>query len=75
MKAKKNKKKVDTFCEFDHTTFPCKVLAVGQPPRCEVNEGEEYICVDKVNQNLVVLTHDGREVFFNKDWFVLMEEV
>lgn len=74
MKTKKNKKKVDIFCEFDHTTFPCKVLAVGQPTRVEVTVGEEYTCVDKVNQNLVILTHDGREVFFNKDWFVLLEE-
>lgn len=74
MKTKKNKKKQDIYCEFDHTTFPCKVLAVGQPSRCEVLVGEEYICVDKVNQNLVILTHDGREVFFNKDWFVLAEE-
>lgn len=74
MKAKKNKKKQDIYCEFDHTTFPCKVLAVGQPSRCEVNEGEEYICVDKVNQNLVILDNRGRELFFNKDWFVLLEE-
>lgn len=72
--ARKPKKNVDAYCEFQDVSFPCNVLAVGQPNRVEVCEGEEYICVDKVNQNLVILDNRGRELFFNKDWFVLLEE-
>lgn len=72
--TKSKKKPTDIYCEFENVTFPCKVLAVGQPNRVEVCEGEEYICVDKVNQNLVILDNRGRELFFNKDWFVLLEE-
>ena len=72
--TRKPKNKVDVYCEFQDVSFPCNVLAVSQPNRVEVCEGETYKCVDKVGQNLVILTHDGREVFFNKDWFVLLEE-
>ena len=72
--ARKPKKKVDTYCEFDDVTFPCNVLAVGQPNRVEVLEGEQYVCVDKVGQNLVILDSRGRELFFHKQWFVLVNE-
>ena len=72
--ARKPKKKVDVYCEFDDVTFPCNVLAVGQPNRVEVLDGERYICVDKVGQNLVILDSRGRELFFHKQWFVLTEE-
>jgi len=72
--ARKPKKKVDVYCEFEDITFPCTVLAIGQPNRPEVLEGCEYICVDKVGQNLVVLDSRGRELFFHKQWFVLVDE-
>lgn len=71
--ARKPKKKVDVYCEFDNVTFPCTALAVGQPNRIEVCEGEQYTCVDKVGQNLVILDSRGRELFFHKQWFVLVE--
>lgn len=73
MARKSKKKTIDTYCEFQDISFPCNVLAIGQPNRVEVLEGEEYICVDKVNQNLVILDNRGRELFFNKDWFVLLK--
>lgn len=69
--TKSKKKTIDTYCEFQDVSFPCNVLAIGQPNRVEVCEGEQYVCVDKVGQNLVILTHDGREVFFNKNWFII----
>lgn len=73
MERKTNKKKVDTFCEFDNMDFPCTVLAVGQPNRVEVLEGEQYICVDKCHNNIVILDSRGRELLFDKKWFVLVE--
>lgn len=33
--ARKPKKKVDVYCEFQNVEFPCTVLAVGQPNRIE----------------------------------------
>ena len=72
--ARKPKKKVDVYCEFDGVPFPCTVLAIGQPNRPEVLEGCEYKCVDKVGHNLVVLDSRGRELFFHKQWFVLVNE-
>ena len=74
MARKQTKKKVDTYCEFQDVSFPCNVLAVGQPNRVEVCEGEQYTCVDKVGQNLVILDSRGRELFFHKQWFVLVNE-
>ena len=71
--ARKPKKKVDVYCEFDGVTFPCNVLAVGQPNRVEICEGGQYVCVDKVGQNLVILDSRGRELFFHKQWFVLLK--
>ena len=73
MVRKSKKKTIDTYCEFQNVEFPCTVLAVGQPNRVEVCEGEQYVCVDKVGQNLVILDPRGRELFFHKQWFVLME--
>lgn len=35
MVRKTNKKKVDVYCEFYDVTFPCNVLAIGQPNRIE----------------------------------------
>jgi len=74
MARKSKKKTIDTYCEFQDVSFPCNVLAVGQPNRVEVCEGETYKCVDKVGQNLVVLDSRGRELFFHKQWFVLVNE-
>lgn len=73
MARESKKKTTDTYCEFDDVTFPCNVLAVGQPNRVEVCEGETYKCVDKVGQNLVILDSRGRELFFHKQWFVLLK--
>ena len=72
--ALKPKKKLDIYCEFQGATFPCTVECVSQPNRVEVLEGERYVCVDKVGQNLVILDSRGRELFFHKQWFVLVEE-
>lgn len=72
--ARKPKKKVDVYCEFQGATFPCTVECVSQPNRVEVLEGERYVCVDKVGQNLVILDSRGRELFFHKQWFVLVNE-
>lgn len=72
--ARKPKKKVDVYCEFQGATFPCTVECVSQPNRVEVLEGERYVCVDKVGQNLVILESRGRELFFHKQWFVLVNE-
>lgn len=35
MARKQTKKKVDTYCEFQDVSFPCNVLAIGQPNRIE----------------------------------------
>ena len=73
-KTNKSKKKtIDTYCEFQGVSFPCMVECISQPNRVEVCEGETYKCVDKVGQNLVILDSRGRELFFHKQWFVLME--
>lgn len=74
MARKPNKKKVDIYCEFENVSFPCTVLAVGQPNRVEVCEGEQYVCVDKCHNNLVILDSRGRELLFDKKWFVLVNE-
>lgn len=74
MARKSKKKTIDTYCEFQNVEFPCTVLAIGQPNRVEVCEGEQYVCVDKVGQNLVILDSRGRELFFHKQWFVLVGE-
>lgn len=71
--ARKPKKKVDVYCEFQCATFPCTVECVSQPNRVEVLAGERYVCVDKVGQNLVILDSRGRELFFHKQWFVLLK--
>ena len=71
--ARKPKKKVDVYCEFEDATFPCTVESVSQPNRVEVLKGETYKCVDKVGQNLVILDSRGRELFFHKQWFVLLK--
>ena len=71
--ARKPKKKVDVYCEFQGATFPCTVECVSQPNRVEVLDGETYKCVDKVGQNLVILDSRGRELFFHKQWFVLLK--
>ena len=71
--ARKPKKKVNVYCEFQGATFPCTVECVSQPNRVEVLEGERYVCVDKVGQNLVILDSRGRELFFHKQWFVLLK--
>ena len=73
MARKSKKKTIDTYCEFQNVEFPCTVLAIGQPNRVEVCEGEQYVCVDKVGQNLVILDSRGREMFFHKQWFVLLK--
>ena len=73
MARKSKKKTIDTYCEFQDISFPCNVLAIGQPNRVEVLEGEQYVCVDKVGQNLVILDSRGRELFFHKQWFVLLK--
>lgn len=73
MARKSKKKTIDTYCEFQNVEFPCTVLAIGQPNRVEVCEGEQYVCVDKVGQNLVILDSRGRELFFHKQWFVLLK--
>lgn len=72
--ARKPKNKVDVYCEFENIEFPCTVLAVGQPNRVEVLEGETYKCVDKCHNNLVILDSRGRELLFDKKWFVLVNE-
>ena len=72
--TRKPKKKVDVYCEFQGATFPYTVECVSQPNRVEVLEGERYKCVDKVGQNLVILDSRGRELFFHKQWFVLVNE-
>ena len=73
MARKSKKKTIDTYCEFQNVEFPCTVLAIGQPNRVEVCEGEQYVCVDKVGQNLVILDSRGRELFFHKQWFVKID--
>ena len=72
MARKSKKKTIDTYCEFQNVEFPCAVECVHQPNRVEVCEGEQYVCVDKVGQNLVILDSRGRELFFHKQWFVLV---
>lgn len=70
--ARKPKKKVDVYCEFQDVVFPCTVLAIGQPNRIEIEEGCEYTCVDVVGNNLVILDSRGRELLFNKNWFTIV---
>lgn len=72
--ARKPKKKADVYCEFQDVTFPCTVECVHQPNRIEVLEGEQYVCVDKCHNNLVILDSRGRELLFDKKWFVLFNE-
>jgi hypothetical protein len=72
MAGKTNKKKVDAYCEFKNVNFPCTVECVSQPNRIEVLEGEQYFCVDKCHNNLVILDSKGRELLFDKKWFVLV---
>ena len=74
MALKSNKNKKVDYCEFQDVVFPCAVECIHQPNRVEVLEGETYKCVDKVGQNLVILDSRGRELFFHKQWFVLIEE-
>ena len=74
MTLKSNKNKKVDYCEFQDVVFPCTVECISQPNRVEVLEGEQYVCVDKVGQNLVVLDSRGRELFFHKQWFVLVNE-
>lgn len=74
MARKSKKKTIDTYCEFQDVSFPCNVLAIGQPNRAEVCEGEQYVCVDKCHNNLVILDSRGREFLFDKKWFVLVNE-
>ena len=74
MARKQTKKKVDTYCEFQGVSFPCMVECISQPNRVEVLEGETYKCVDKVDPNLVILDSRGRELFFHKQWFVLVNK-
>ena len=73
MARKSKKKTIYTYCEFENVTFPCTVECISQPNRVEVCEGEQYVCVDKVGQNLVILDSRGRELFFHKQWFVLLK--
>ncbi|ULG01931.1 hypothetical protein phiA047_0200 [Aeromonas phage phiA047] len=73
MARKSKKKTIDAYCEFQGIAFPCMVECISQPNRVEVLEGETYKCVDKVGQNLVILDSRGRELFFHKQWFVLVE--
>lgn len=73
MARKSKKKTIDTYCEFENIEFPCTVLAVGQPNRVEVCEGEQYVCVDKCHNNLVILDSRGRELLFDKKWFVKID--
>lgn len=72
--ARKPKKKADTYCEFQDIVFPCAVECIHQPNRVEVCEGEQYVCVDKCHNNLVILDSRGRELLFDKKWFVLVNE-
>ena len=73
MARKSKKKTIDTYCEFQDVVFPCAVECIHQPNRVEVCEGEQYVCVDKVGQNLVILDSRGRELFFHKQWFVKID--
>ena len=73
MARKSKKKTIDTYCEFQGISFPYTVECISQPNRVEVCEGEQYVRVDKVGQNLVILDSRGRELFFHKQWFVLVE--
>lgn len=69
MGRKKKQERVDIFDPFIDCVFPCQVIAIGQPNRPEIFEGDVYTAIDKAGCNLVILTHDKREVFFNKKWF------
>ena len=73
MTRKSKKKTIDAYCEFENAVFPCAVECIHQPNRVEVCEGETYKCVDKVGQNLVILDSRGRELFFHKQWFILVD--
>lgn len=74
MARKSKKKTIDTYCEFQDVVFPCTVECISQPNRVEVCEGEQYVCVDKCHNNLVILDSRGRELLFDKKWFVLVNE-
>lgn len=74
MARKSKKKTIDTYCEFQDVVFPCAVECIHQPNRVEVLEGETYKCVDKCHNNLVILDSRGRELLFDKKWFVLVNE-
>lgn len=71
--ARKKKADIKKNDMFAGVQFPCTVLAVGQPNRIEILEGDTYTAVDKVGNNLVVLDYRGREVYFNQDWFVMVD--
>lgn len=73
MNLKSNKNKKVEYCEFQDVAFPCTVECIHQPNRVEVCEGEQYVCVDKCHNNLVILDSRGRELLFDKKWFVLVE--
>ena len=74
MTLKSNKNKKVEYCEFQDVVFPCAVECISQPNRVEVLEGEQYVCVDKCHNNLVILDSRGRELLFDKKWFVLVNE-
>lgn len=74
MTLKSNKNKKVEYCEFQDVVFPCVVECIHQPNRIEICEGEIYKCVDKCHNNLVILDSRGRELLFDKKWFVLVEE-
>lgn len=73
MTLKPNKNKKVEYCEFQDIAFPCRVECISQPNRNEVLIGEHYKCVDKVGNNLVILDNRGRELFFHKQWFVIVD--
>lgn len=74
MTLKPNKNKKVEYCEFQGVSFPCTVECISQPNRIEICEGETYKCVDKCHNNLVILDSRGRELLFDKKWFVLVSE-
>lgn len=69
----RKKKEVIKNDMFAGVEFPCTVLAIGQPNRVEVEDGGTYTSVDKVGHNLVILDSRGRELYFNQDWFVIVD--
>lgn len=69
----RKKKEVINKSLFENVEFPTTVMCVSQPNRNEILEGCEYKAVDRYTFNnkhyLVVLTHDGREVYFSEEHF------